>query len=85
MMEWRTTLTCSHFKVPQVHSENLIMYQIIHPTPSFDTIVIFIFDVVLGYFKMATCQSSTPPCRPALSWNVFRTIASLIFPRQFLG
>ena len=32
------------------------------------------------YFKMATCQSSTPPCRPALSWNVFRTIASLIFP-----
>jgi len=29
---------------------------------------------------MATCQSSTPPCRPALSWNVFGIIASLIFP-----
>ena len=46
----RTILTCcSHFKVPQVQSENLIimiMYQIIHPAPSFDTFVIFIFDIV---------------------------------------
>jgi hypothetical protein len=33
----RTTLTCSHFKVPQVQSETLNMYQIIHPTLSFAT------------------------------------------------
>jgi hypothetical protein len=39
-----------------------------------------IFRLHFGYFKMATSQSSTTPCRPALSWNVFRTIASLIFP-----
>ena len=38
-----TTLTCSHFKV---QSETLIMYQIIHPTPSLDMVIIFIFDIV---------------------------------------
>ena len=38
------------------------------------------FRLHLGYFEMATSQSSTTPCRPALCWNVFRTIASLIFP-----
>jgi hypothetical protein len=33
-----------------------------------------IFRLYLGYFKMATSQSSTTSCRQALSWNVFRTI-----------
>ena len=38
-----------------------------------------IFRLYLGYFKMATSQSSTTTCRQALSWKVFPTIAFLIF------
>ena len=45
-----TTLTCSHFKVSQVQSEASIIYQITRPTPSFDMVVIFIFDVRFFYF-----------------------------------
>ena len=61
----RTTLTCSHFKIPQVQSENIIMYQIIHPTPSFDTIVIFIFDVVIFSFDIVK-RSNIPHNRQSI-------------------
>jgi hypothetical protein len=55
---------CGMFDLLTMSKLILIMYQIIHPTPSFDTIVIFIFDVVnfnFDIFKRSNiphnCQS----------------------------